>query len=219
MKPMIEYIARQFNDGGPFMWAILIVLACAIAISLERIVYYFVTCRTNSSLLVARIAKALNNNNIPEAKQKIGKRSSPLFVLIKTAIEQYELGLNIDEISEGIEQKAIKQLPRISQRLNYLSLFANIATLLGLLGTITGLQVAFGSLASVEASKKATMLAVGISQAMNTTAFGLIVAIPCMVLYTMLVNKQQEIIKDLDEAIVKLLSYLRKKNTNNLQDV
>ena len=99
----------------------------------------------------------------------------------------------------------------MSQRLNYLSLFANIATLLGLLGTIAGLQVSFSSLVAVEAAKKATMLAQGISQAMNTTAFGLIVAVPCMILYTILFNKQQALTKDLDEAVVRLLNYMKKK--------
>jgi biopolymer transport protein ExbB/TolQ len=69
----------------------------------------------------------------------------------------------------------------------------------------------FGSLAAVEAEKKAAMLASGIAQAMNSTAFGLIVAVPCMVMYTILYNKQQQITKDLDEAIVRLLDYLEKK--------
>jgi biopolymer transport protein ExbB/TolQ len=99
----------------------------------------------------------------------------------------------------------------MTQRLNYLSLFANVATLLGLLGTIGGLQVSFSSLAAAEAAKKATMLAAGISQAMNTTAFGLIVAVPCMIMYTALSNKRDRLLKDLDEAVVRLTNYLKRR--------
>ena len=134
-------------------------------------------------------------------------------MLLKTALERFDAGMDIEEIREGLEEEAIKQVPRLSQRLNYLTLFANIATLLGLLGTITGLQLSFSSLANVEAAKKAAMLASGISQAMLTTAFGLIVAIPCMVIYTFLYNKQSQLVKDLDEATVKFLNYLKKKKS------
>jgi biopolymer transport protein ExbB/TolQ len=118
-----------------------------------------------------------------------------------------------DAVQEGVEEAAIRELPKLSERLNYLALFANIATLLGLLGTIAGLQVSFSSLASVEAAKKATMLAKGISQAMNTTAFGLIVAVPCMIFYTMLNNKQQRLTKELDETVVKTVNLIKKKTS------
>jgi len=126
-------------------------------------------------------------------------------------VEAYAGGLAYEDIQEDVDEAAIKEMPRMTQRLNYLSLFANIGTLLGLLGTIVGLQDMFRSLAAVEAEKKAAMLASGISQAMNATAFGLIVAIPCMVMYTTLYNKQQQITKDLDEALVRLLNYFKKK--------
>jgi biopolymer transport protein ExbB/TolQ len=101
-------------------------------------------------------------------------------------------------------------MPRMITRLNYLSLFSNIATLLGLLGTISGLQASFSSLAAVEASKKATMLAAGIAEAMNCTAFGLIVAVPCMVMYTVLYNKQQQLTKALDESVVRIVNFMKK---------
>jgi biopolymer transport protein ExbB/TolQ len=119
--------------------------------------------------------------------------------------------LNSDKIQEGLEEVAIQEVPRLSERLNYLVLFANISTLLGLLGTITGLQLAFSSLGTVEASKKASMLATGISELMVCTAFGLMVAIPCMVAYTFLNNKCARLTKDLDESVVKFMNYLKKK--------
>lgn len=198
---MVESLARQFNQGGPFMWVILSVLAIACAIVLERAIYYFIYCRGNALKLAERIIDAVDEQDTNRAKSIVGKRNAPVYRILRTAVERYTAGLKVNRIMEGIEYTAIRELPRVTKRINYLSLMANIATLLGLLGTITGLQVSFGSLASVDASQKASMLADGISQAMNTTAFGLIVAVPCMLMYTVLHNKQQAIVKEIDEAV------------------
>lgn len=208
---MVELLATKFNEGGPFMWIILVVLAVACAIVIERLIFYFILCNINGAKLMADVAKALNNDKVDEAKKIAGRRKAPVNKLFQVALERFGQGMSIDDIQEGVDEAAIKEIPKMSQRLNYLSLFANIATLLGLLGTIAGLQVSFSSLVAVEAAKKATMLAQGISQAMNTTAFGLIVAVPCMILYTMLFNKQQALTKDLDESVVRLLNFMKKK--------
>lgn len=208
---MLETVAVKFNEGGIFMWVILVVFGIACAIVIERFVFYFIICRSNGTRLVAEIAKALNQNNVAEAKKIVCCHKAPVDVLLRTAVERYDSGMKVEDIQEGVEEAAIKELPKMSQRLNYLSLFANVSTLLGLLGTIAGLQVSFTSLAAVEAAKKATMLAKGISQAMNTTAFGLIVAIPCMVMYTILSNLKDRYVKDIDESVVKLMNYMKKK--------
>ncbi|HEX3020691.1 MAG TPA: MotA/TolQ/ExbB proton channel family protein [Chitinispirillaceae bacterium] len=208
---MVESLARWYYDGGPFMAVILAVLALAIAVTIERLIFYYFICNKKGSLVVSQLASSLNEQKTDQARKILSKGKDPQTVLLRTALERYEAKMDIDEIQEGIEETAIQQVPRLSQRLNYLTLFANIATLLGLLGTITGLQLSFSSLANIEAAKKASMLASGISQAMLTTAFGLIVAIPCMVVYTFLYNKQNQLVKDLDEATVKFLNYLKKK--------
>ena len=208
---MIHSLAAAFNAGGPFMWVILVVFAVACTVVIDRLVFYFVICQANGVRLVAEVAQALNGNDLAKAKKTVSKRRAPMNMLMRTAIERFGSGMTFEEIQKGVDQDAIREMPRMTQRLNYLSLFANIGTLLGLLGTIIGLQEMFGSLAAVEAEKKAAMLASGIAQAMNSTAFGLIVAVPCMVMYTILYNKQQQITKDLDESIVRLLDYLEKK--------
>lgn len=208
---MIQVLAQRFNDGGPFMWIILLVLAVATAVAIERLIYYLIVCRGKPTQVVAEVAKALNADNMEQAREAVCCRKAPALVLMRTALERLEAGMSIDDIQEGVDEAAIDEMPKLSKRLNYLALFANIATLLGLLGTIAGLQVSFDSLATVEAAQKAVMLSKGISQAMNTTAFGLIVAIPCMVMYTVLSNQRDRIAKDLDEALVRLLNYMRKK--------
>ncbi|MBD3391916.1 MAG: hypothetical protein GF418_07600 [Chitinivibrionales bacterium] len=210
---MLDTIARQFNAGGPFMWVILVVLAVACAVVVERLIFYFVICRSQGVRMAAELAKAMNAGSTDEARRIVCCRKAPVDVLLRTAFERFDADMPVEDIREGVEEAAIREMPKMSQRLNYLALFANIATLLGLLGTISGLQVSFSSLAAVEATQKATMLARGISQAMNTTAFGLIVAVPCMIMYTMLSNLRERKVKDLDEAVVRTLNYFKKKRS------
>jgi biopolymer transport protein ExbB/TolQ len=207
---MIHTIATFFNSGGPFMWVILIVLAISTAVVIERAAFYFIVCRVSGPGLVSKIAAALRSGNQDEAKKAVARGSAPLVLLLRTAVDRFCAGMNLHDIEEGIEESAIIEMPRMIERLNYLSLFANIATLLGLLGTISGLQASFSSLAAVEASKKATMLAAGIAEAMNCTAFGLIVAVPCMVAYTWLFNKQTQLTKTIDDSVVKTLNFMKK---------
>jgi biopolymer transport protein ExbB/TolQ len=209
----IDALAGAFNAGGPFMWVLLVVFAVACAVVGERVIFYFIICRRDGIRLLSNITGALDAGDTEKAKKIVAVRQAPMNMLMRVAVEQFIAGKSFAEIQKGVDQMAIREMPRMTQRLNYLSLFANIGTLLGLLGTIVGLQEMFGSLAAVEASKKAAMLASGIAQAMNATAFGLIVAVPCMVLYTLLYNTQQQITKNLDESIVRLLDYMEKKLT------
>lgn len=210
---MVKFLAEWFTAGGPFMWAILAVLAFSCAVFAERLFFYYLVCGRRGNQIVSKLAGFLNDNKTGEADKLLKRGNAPLLVLLRTALDRFSSGVTADEVQEGVEETAIIQVPRLSQRLNYLSLFANIATLLGLLGTITGLQLSFSSLATVDAAQKASLLASGISQAMITTAFGLIVAIPCMVAYTFLVNKQNQLTKDLDQSVVKFLNYLKKKSS------
>jgi biopolymer transport protein ExbB/TolQ len=209
---MIDSLATWFEGGGTYMWVILAVLAVGVAVVIERVIFYYVICAGNGRRIVADVAKALNENRVNDAKAIVSSKA-PLQSLIRVAVDRYSENMSIDEIQEGVEELSISQVPRFTKRLNYLALFANIATLVGLLGTISGLQLSFSSLVSVEASKKAAMLAKGISEFMTCTAFGLIVAVFCMVLYTILSNKQNQLIKDLDESVVKCMNYLKKKRS------
>jgi biopolymer transport protein ExbB len=208
---MIETTAKFFNEGGVFMWIILGVGAFALAVIFERLFFFLIICRGNSRKLVADVAKAIGDNKLDKAVSLTELNKSPVVKLMGVAVHRYNSGLAYEEIQQGVEESAIKEIPRFSTRLSSLGMFANIATLTGLLGTIFGLQVSFSSLQLAEGAEKATALANGIAQAMNTTAMGLIVAIPCMIAFTQLSNKQSSLTEDLDEATVKLLNFLEKK--------
>jgi biopolymer transport protein ExbB/TolQ len=207
---MWEQIARFFVQGGSFMWVILAVLAAGVAVMVERGWFYFHTCKLKGSQLLAELASSINSNDTKAAKAAI-EGKSPLQAILVSIVNRYEAGLSFMDIKKGAEETAIREIPRYSAHLNYLSLFANIATLLGLMGTIFGLITSFSSLAAAEAAQKAQLLAIGISVAMNTTAFGLIAAVPCMVAHTYLSNKQAALLIDLDETVVKALNFIESK--------
>lgn len=208
---MVAEIARQFNTGGMFMWVILAVFGFGLAVAIERMIYFFIYCNDGASGSMKKLIESIGKNDVSGAKSIVNKRRTPFYRLLQTALERYLNGASTERIMDGVERVSINELPRISRRVNYLALIANVATLLGLLGTITGLQTSFGSLATADAAQKATLLANGISEAMNTTAFGLIVAVPCMILYTILNNKQQSLIKEIDNGIAQFVDMVKEE--------
>lgn len=208
---MVQEIARQFNTGGIFMWVILAVFGFGLAVAIERMIYFFIYCNDGSSRSMKKLIELIGKNDVSGAKTIVNKRKTPFYRLLQTALDRYLNGASTERIMDGVERVSINELPRISRRVNYLALIANVATLLGLLGTITGLQTSFGSLATADAAQKATLLANGISEAMNTTAFGLIVAVPCMILYTILNNKQQSLIKEIDNGIALFVDMVKEE--------
>lgn len=207
---MIEAVAKFFVQGGAFMWVILLVLGAAAAVVLERLLFYYRSCLADSAALAAGVAGAIERNDLDGA-EALAQGKSPLHGLLRALVKRYRAGLSYKEIRQGVDEAAVRELPRFTERLNYLSLFANTATLLGLLGTIFGLITSFSSLSVAEASQKAALLAQGISVAMNTTAFGLIVAVPCMAAHTVLSNKQAALVNELDESLLRLLNFVEGK--------
>lgn len=113
-------------------------------------------------------------------------------------------------IQNSVDESTLEVIPRLNQRTSFLAMLANVATLLGLMGTIWGLILAFKAVSSpgIDAAEKARMLAAGISAAMNTTLMGLAVAIPAVLIYTFLFNKTAKIIDEIDEHTVKLINLL-----------
>jgi biopolymer transport protein ExbB/TolQ len=207
----MEQIAKFMNEGGTFMWVLFGVGVLVLAVVLERAIFYFLMHRSDSGKLVANVSQAVAELNNEKALKMLEKGKTPVEKLLWVALHRFDSGMQFGDVQKGVEEVAIKEVPRLTQRLNLLNLAANVATLTGLLGTIFGLQVSFDSLKLAEGAEKATALANGISQAMNTTAMGLIVAIPAMILYTQLHNKQKRLVEDLDQSVVKFLGYLEKR--------
>lgn len=204
----MDSIVLFFKEGGVWMYPLVVVSAFGLAVILERVFYYYVQCRINAKVLLTHITRLVRNGDVEKARQLCAKTKTPLSAILESAIWHYQQQEPDNEIQNAVDEIALRELPRIQHRLHYLSLFANIATLIGLLGTIFGLQEAFGALSAADPSQKAAVLARGIAIAMNTTALGLIVAVPCMVFFSILGAKANHLIEEIDESSVRLLNFL-----------
>jgi biopolymer transport protein ExbB len=204
----MESVVRFFKEGGIWMYPLIVISAFAFAVILERLFYYYIHCRINAKALLTQITRLVRNGDVEKARQLCTRTKTPLSAILESALWHFQQQEPDNEIQNAVDEIALRELPRIQRRTHYLSLFANIATLLGLLGTIFGLQQAFGALSAADPSQKATVLARGIAIAMNTTALGLIVAVPNMIFFSILGSKANTIIEEIDESSVRLLNFL-----------
>lgn len=132
----------------------------------------------------------------------------PMYRIVAAGISRFAHSKRRDDIESAMEEGVMEALPRLEKRTQYLATLANVATLLGLLGTIVGLIAAFTAVATAAPTEKASMLSSSISVAMNTTAFGLISAIPLLLLHAVLQTKTIEIVDSFEMATVKVLNAL-----------
>ncbi len=204
---MYATIVSFFQDGGPFMYPIAIVLGIGIAIALERFLYLANQTRVNRRDY-NRILPLLKQKRQRELSEVIKKSKSAMARIIADGLNRRAASRRRSDIEYAMEEGLLEILPNIERRTPYLATFANIATLLGLLGTIIGLIAAFTAVANADPAEKATLLSQSISIAMNTTAFGLMVAIPLLLMHSMLQSKTSAIVESLEIAVVKFLNLM-----------
>lgn len=205
---MFEKMLTTFNDGGFFMYPIALLLILGFLIIIERTYAILFLYKADGSKLMQRIQRLILDNNIDEAvKVCNSKKKAAIYQVFKAAMVSSDRP--IEEIQDHIEVANMAVIPKLQERMPYLSTIANVATLLGLLGTIIGLIKTFEAVGAVEGSQKQLLLSAGISTAMNTTAFGLIVAIPCSLAYGFLLNKINTIIDEIEHYSGRLLILLR----------
>lgn len=204
---ILQFIKLFFMQGGFFMYAILITSIFGLAVIIERFYRIGFSLKINSGGFMKTIFQHIKNKEIDKALQLCSTSNAPLPIIIKAGIEKLSQGES--EVKTAIDETTLEQFPRISKRTEYLNMIANVATMMGLLGTILGLIQAFQAVAHADAAQKATMLAGGISMALNTTAFGLIVAIPCMVSHSVLNSMSDTILDEIEEFSLKLINFLK----------
>jgi biopolymer transport protein ExbB/TolQ len=203
----MDAIAKAMSEGGIWMYIILSASILGIGIMIERVVMLFFKYNINANAVMAQIQKLVMANSIDKAiKLCNAAPSAALARVIKAGLTRANKGG--DEIQNAVEEATLEVIPFIQKRTNALATVANIATLLGLLGTIIGMIGAFSDLATVAPDKRQEALGRNISLAMNTTAFGLIVAIPCMAAHAVLTGLTKKIIDEIDLYSVKLENLL-----------
>lgn len=203
-------IIRFFQDGGPFMYPIAIVLVVGVAIAIER--WLFLTAaKVSNRKAFNHLMPLLKKRDFKTIVNFANTSTAPMGRIIGAGITRMTQTQRRDDIEYAMEEGVMEAMPRLSKRTPYLATLANIATLLGLLGTIIGLIAAFTAVANADPAEKASLLSQSISVAMNTTAFGLISAIPLLLLHALLQSKTTEIVDSLEMAGVKVLNLLSDK--------
>ncbi len=203
---MLETVVRFFQEGGPFMYPIAIVLVLGLAIALERFIYLGAVRRRNRLAFERGILPALQQRDYQRAMKAANGSDSAIAGVIGAGIARLLNNRRREDIEYAMEEGLMEVLPRLEKRTQYLATLANISTLLGLLGTIIGLIAAFTAVAAADPSQKASLLSGSISVAMNTTAFGLMSAIPLLMFHALLQTRTNEIVDSFEMAGVKLLN-------------
>ena len=202
-----DVIVRFFQEGGSFMFPIAVVLAIGLAIALERFLFLSMAKRTNQKAF-KQIEPMLESANYDGILNFGKSNDAPISRIIGAGIARMSLSQRREDIEYAMEEGLMESTPRLEKRTGYLATLANISTLLGLLGTIIGLIAAFSAVATADPSEKASLLSQSISVAMNTTAFGLIAAIPLLACHSILQTKTTEIVDSMEMAGVKCLNTL-----------
>jgi len=201
----MAFIARSFQEGGWGMWPILFWSVFVIAIIVERALY-LVRASVNKDAFLTSMQKSILAGDVRGAIKTCSAAKVPLARIVKAGL------VNVSrpdaEVQTAMDQQALRELPMIEKRTGYLSMLSNLAMLSGLLGTVSGLIRSFAAVAGVDPSAKATMLAKGISEAMNCTAFGLIVAILGLIGYALLNGRTQTLVDDINESTVYVLNLI-----------
>ena len=205
---------HHYQAGGWAMWIILFWLICAIAVIAERAVKLYGSS-INKDVFLATMQKCILAGDVAKAVKMCSAANAPLARIVQAGL--VKVNRPDDEVQAAMDEQALREIPKIAKRTGYLALLANLAMLTGLLGTVSGLITSFGAVSgeSVDPSQKARILAEGISEAMNCTAFGLIVAIIGLIGYAVLNGKTQALEDDINEASVQILNLV----VNNRQKV
>lgn len=210
---MYETMERFFQgDGWVWVVPIVIIFALGLAIAVERYVYITVA-RTNNRRMMGRLMPVLQKGDYKQAYSLASKSNHAISRMLAQGLSRYKSANGRDDIEAAMEESMLETIPRLEKRTHYLATFANIATLLGLLGTIMGLIDAFNSITAADAATKAAKLSDSISLAMITTAMGLIVAIPLLLMHAVLQTKTTEIVDSLEMATVKFVNMMMQRKS------
>lgn len=210
MEPL-NAIISFFQTGGLFMYPIALVLMVGLVITLER--WVFLTAARISNISASKkILPLLQYRKYDQLEKFARSSSAPVSKIITAGMSRMFKSECKDDVIYAMRETVMETVPRLEKRTAYLSTLANVATLLGLLGTIIGLIAAFTAVADADPAQKASLLSASISVAMNTTAFGLISAIPLLLFHALLQTKTAQIVDSLDVVCVKFINALSGRN-------
>ncbi|MGV6858866.1 MAG: MotA/TolQ/ExbB proton channel family protein [bacterium] len=203
-------IIKFFQEGGVFMYPIAVVLAVGLAIAVERYLYIRTT-RASNRRIWSTVQPLLKHGEIDAALTQASESNTAIGKILTYGLTRSSTTRRSADVELAMEEGLMEVLPRLERRSHYLATFANLATLLGLLGTIIGLIHAFTAVAGANPADKADLLSASISVAMNTTAFGLIAGIPLLFLHSLIQSKTSEVVDSLEMVSVRILNLITQR--------
>ena len=202
-----EEVAKRWEAGRWGMYPIAVCLVFALAIMVERVIVLFFSASINKDAFLRGLKKHIYAGDLDKAINYVaGQKPTPLTNVIKAGLMNVPKGE--DEVQAALDEATLRESPRLEARSGYLAMLGNAAMLAGLLGTVSGLIECFEGVAHVNPADKATILSAGISEAMNCTGFGLLTAIPALVMFSILMGRTQHLLNDINETSVSVLNLI-----------
>ena len=203
-------IAKFFHDGGNLMYFNVAVIVVALALISERLYMFLFRLRVNTKVFMGEIEKLVNAGNFDKAiKQCSSLEGAAVPRVVRSALINARLGG--PAVSSAVEETMLEVIPQVTKRSGILWGIANLATLIGLVGTVFGLIQAFAALAFAAPDQKSALLTQGIANAMNNTAFGLSIALVCVAFHMVLSILVRSLLESLDHAAVRIENILAKR--------
>jgi biopolymer transport protein ExbB/TolQ len=215
----MEFVTKLIHAFNPssdaflFMWSILIVAVFSLSIIIERMFYLMGRSGYKAELFIKNILSSIQKDDVPAAVTLCAKaKKMALAQVVKAGLDQVNSGA--ERIRNSIDEAMLKIIPDLEKRTGYLAVIGNVATLLGLLGTVYGLIMSFAAVGrpGIDAAQKSELLAAGIATAMNSTFSGLSVAITAIMIYALIKAKTQKIIDEIDEYSLRIVNALVEKS-------
>lgn len=216
-QPTQMGLIAAIQHGGFAMYLIGATMAFAIGLTVERVVKLYKKLNIDGSSFMFEIQKYILASDLDGAIRVCnGAEEAALPRVVKAGLMR--ASRSDEQIQNAVDAASLEVIPQLERNLPYLALIANVATLLGLLGTISGLIKSFAAVALADPAQRQAILSAGISEAMFATAFGLVVAIGTMVAHSVLSAKASRIISDIDEHSVKLLDLLSARKVHHTSE-
>ena len=205
---MLDFIAHHFEAGGFFMYPIALCSLAAVAIAWERFGVIRAASNVKKEELLNLINSYILQGNLEKAISVTSQVKTPLTNIVRAGLLAVANGQSEEEVQTAMDSVALKEIPKIERRINLLSLISNLSTLLGLLGTVTGMIGAFAAVANALPAEKAALLSNSIAEAMNCTAFGLVIALPALAAFGWFQSWAADVVADIHEASVATLNFI-----------
>jgi biopolymer transport protein ExbB len=200
---------KFFQDCGLFIYPSILIMALGVAIAIERFVFLS-KARSENRRLWSQLLPMLQKGQFRDAQGVTTKSDAAVGKIVSYGLDRMQSPGRREDLDAAMEEGMMEIVPRLEKRTHYIATFANVITLVGLLGTIIGLIKGFTAVAQVNPNDKAEMLSASISIAMNNTAFALMVAIPFLLIHAFLQSQTSEIVDGLEAAKISFLNLVQR---------